>query len=98
MMLMSADSVLNPESFITTGDEPASCPERFATGTMMKVVANGEGVWLRGSSRRVGRFGDFYSESKSVRSPKSPCLRVVPQPEDRLRHQRRLRRGEVGAA
>lgn len=45
---MSENTVLSPEDFvITTGEEPADWPERFAPGSYAKVVTNGEGLWTK---------------------------------------------------
>jgi hypothetical protein len=32
---------------ITTGEEPINWPERFAPGTMAKVITNTEGLWTK---------------------------------------------------
>lgn len=46
MVGMSTNNALTTEDFaIMTGEDPAHWPERFASGTMAKVVTNAEGLW-----------------------------------------------------
>lgn len=47
-MGMSEQTTLTPDDFvITTGEDPAEWPERFAPGTMAKVVTHSEGLWTK---------------------------------------------------
>ncbi|MET4144121.1 hypothetical protein ABIB45_000988 [Arthrobacter sp. UYCo732] len=87
-MGMSKDTVLAPEDFvITTGEEPAEWPERFAPGTMAKVVTHSEGLWTKITSddgqtihatMANNPFGDFAVFGDRVQYRRENVRNILP--------------------
>jgi hypothetical protein len=85
---MSKDTVLTPEDFvITTGDEPAEWPERFAPNSYVKVVTNGEGTWTKiveddGETIKAtlanNPFGDFAAFGDLVEYKRENVRQILP--------------------
>jgi hypothetical protein len=85
---MSKNTVLSPEDFvITTGEEPSEWPERFATGTMIKVVTNSEGLWTKvteddgetiQATMANNPFGDFAVFGDPVEYKRENVRNILP--------------------